>query len=102
MSETRQEKLELMFQHLSLNNIQHVKPLIKDTLTAFERIESKLASDLKKRVSVIRTLLKHVENEEWLEAREILQETQTAYQEYLEREKHVLQPQEVIVNRFLP
>ena len=86
MADGTSGKLELLLAHLSINNVHHVKPLLFDAIDEYQHIRSQLTYDEKKNVNFIKTLLWHVEREEWPEARDNLQGAQRAYQEYLDRQ----------------
>ncbi|XP_052795965.1 uncharacterized protein LOC128228599 [Mya arenaria] len=84
MADPSAAKLELLFAHLSINNVQHVKPLVLDAIDEYQTIRSNLTYEERKKVNFIKSLLGHVERGEWEEARANLQNAQNAYQEYLE------------------
>ena len=78
-------KLELLFAYLSINNVRHIQPLLLDAIDEYQIMKENLSYDEKKNINLIKTLLWHVEREEWTEARSHLNGAQRAYQDYINR-----------------
>ncbi|XP_045204353.2 uncharacterized protein LOC123557135 [Mercenaria mercenaria] len=76
-------KLEMLFAHLTINNVRDIKPLLFDAIDEYQSIRSNLTYDQKQKVNFIKTLLYHAEREEWNQARDQLNGAQRAYQEYM-------------------
>ncbi|KAH3833551.1 uncharacterized protein LOC127879701 [Dreissena polymorpha] len=87
MADPASGKLELLFAHLSINNVQNVPSLLIDAIDEFQNIRSSLSYEDKKTVNFIKTLLQHVERQEWTMARENLEGAQKAYQDYIEKQQ---------------
>lgn len=83
MTEEISGKLELLFAHLSINNVRDIKPLLIDAIDEYQSIRSNLTYDQKQKVNFIKSLLYHAEREEWNQARNQLNGAQKAYQEYM-------------------
>jgi hypothetical protein len=83
MTEQISGKLELLFAHLSINNVRDIKPLLMDAIDEYQCMRSNLTYDQKQTVNLIKSLLYHAEREEWHQARNQLNGAQKAYQEYM-------------------
>lgn len=88
-------KLEMVFAHLSINNVRDIKPLLFDAIDEYQAMRSNLTYDQKQKVNFIKTLLFHAEREEWNQAREQLNGAQQAYQEYITNKIKVIGPIQV-------
>ncbi|KAL4229698.1 hypothetical protein ACF0H5_010086 [Mactra antiquata] len=78
-------KLELLFAHLSLNNITSIKPILLEALDEYYTLRTRLTYNQRQELNFIKRLLYHVEREEWIQARENLNDAQKAYKTYLEQ-----------------
>jgi len=83
-------KLELLFAHLSLNNVQHIRPLLMDAVDEYQNIRRSLSYDDKKRLNFIKNLLWHAERGEWAQARHKLTDAQKAYQDYIGKKMDIM------------
>ena len=78
-------KLELLFAHLSLNNVVHIRPLLLEAIDEYQNMCTGLSYEARRKISFINTLLWHAERGEWQLARECLRGAEAVYQEYLRK-----------------
>lgn len=100
MNEKISGKLEMLFAHLSINNVRDIKPLLFDAIDEYQTIRSSLTYDQKQNVNFIKTLLYHAEREEWTQARQQLNGAQKAYQNYIKNKVKIAGYNEVSIKHI--
>ncbi len=78
-------KLELLFAHMTVNNIHYIKPLIYEAIEEYDALSRKLSAEEQRKLVTLKDFLYHAEHDKWQLARHQLTSAEEAYRNYLQQ-----------------